>query len=123
MMIENDVEIASLLARILPLHHMSLTSYLTPEDALHALSEKDYDLVILDLLVSEFDGLEVCRKIRDFSNIPIMISSARSDIQQKLGALGLGVDDYLPRPCDPRELITRIQNVISRSVTLKRNMF
>ncbi len=75
---------------------------------------KPYDLVILDLTLPGMDGLEVCEAIRERQDIPIIISSARSDVTDKVNALELGADDYLPKPYDPRELEARISSVLRR---------
>jgi two-component system OmpR family response regulator len=72
------------------------------------------DLLILDLTLPGMDGLDVCKRVVDEFNIPIIISSARSDISDKVTALKLGADDYLPKPYDPRELEIRIRTILRR---------
>jgi two-component system OmpR family response regulator len=74
----------------------------------------DFDLIILDLTLPGLDGLEVCKELVRDHKIPIIISSARSDITDKVMALELGADDYLPKPYDPRELEARIKTVLRR---------
>jgi two-component system OmpR family response regulator len=113
-MIEDDVELAELLVEYLAEQNITVESY---EDAFVGLSMLDtnsYDLVILDLSLHGIDGLEVCQKIRKNSNIPIIISSARSMIQDKINGLSMGADDYLPKPYDPRELEARILSQVRR---------
>jgi two-component system OmpR family response regulator len=85
-----------------------------PFKALSRLKLESFDLVILDLTLPGMDGLEVCAEIRAKQNVPIIISSARSDIKDKVLALELGADDYLPKPYDPRELEARINSVLRR---------
>jgi len=75
---------------------------------------KDYELLILDLTLPEIDGLELIPKIREKSNIPIIISSARDDILDKVMGLERGADDYLPKPYNPRELQARIKTILKR---------
>ena len=75
---------------------------------------ESFDLVILDLNLPQMDGLEVCRELRSISQIPFIISSARSDIADKLIGLERGADDYLPKPYDPRELVARIHTILRR---------
>jgi len=75
---------------------------------------KNYDLLILDLTLPGIDGLEVCKEIRQKYDIPIIISSARSDISDKVVGLQLGADDYLPKPYDPKEMYARITSLIRR---------
>jgi two-component system, OmpR family, response regulator len=82
--------------------------------ALSSLKINKFDLVILDLTLPGMDGLDVCKAIVKDFNIPIIISSARSDITDKVTALQLGADDYLPKPYDPRELEIRIKTILRR---------
>ena len=104
---------------------MILTAYLNKYDmevigaedpyiGLSLLSQHEFDLVILDLTLPGMDGLEVFEKIREFSDIPIIISSARDDITDKVIGLEKGADDYMPKPYDPRELEARIYSVLRR---------
>ncbi len=105
---------------------MILTNYLTKYDmevigaedpyiGLSLLTQHDFDLIILDLTLPGMDGLEVIPKIREISNIPIIISSARDDITDKVIGLERGADDYMPKPYDPRELVTRIKTILRRT--------
>ncbi|HHD73161.1 MAG TPA: response regulator transcription factor, partial [Epsilonproteobacteria bacterium] len=73
-----------------------------------------HDLLILDLSLPNIDGLEVCRLVREKLDIPIIISSARSDIEDKTACFYMGADDYLPKPYDARELLLRIHSVLKR---------
>lgn len=86
-----------------------------PYLGLSLLTQHHFDLVILDLTLPGMDGLEVIPKIRDISNIPIIISSARDDITDKVIGMERGADDYMPKPYDPRELVTRIKTILRRS--------
>lgn len=113
LMIEDDSEFAELLAEYLERYDIKITNY---EDAYLGLSAgvKKFDLVILDLTLPGMDGLEACEEIVRKYDIPIIISSARSDIGDKITALELGADDYLPKPYDPKEMYARIQSVLRR---------
>lgn len=113
-MIEDDFELAEVLSEFLVALGMSIETEEDPFKALSRLKLESFDLVILDLTLPGMDGLEVCAEIRAKQNIPIIISSARSDINDKLTALELGADDYLPKPYDPRELEARIHSVLRR---------
>ena len=86
-----------------------------PYIGLSLLTQHDFDLIILDLTLPGMDGLEVIPKIRDISNIPIIISSARDDITDKVIGMERGADDYMPKPYDPRELVTRIKTILRRT--------
>ena len=113
-MIEDDFELAEVLSEFLDELGMKVETEDDPFKALSRLKLESYDLVILDLTLPGMDGLEVCEQIRLKTNIPIIISSARSDITDKIKALELGADDYLPKPYDPRELEARIHSVLRR---------
>lgn len=114
LMIEDDFELAEVLSEFLVDLGMSIETEEDPFKALSRLKLESFDLVILDLTLPGMDGLEVCAEIRAKQNVPIIISSARSDINDKITALELGADDYLPKPYDPRELEARINSVLRR---------
>ena len=113
-MIEDDLELADVLTQYLKQFNMEVTNYEEPFLALSSLRMNKYDLIILDLTLPGMDGLDVCKAIVKDFNIPIIISSARSDITDKVTALQLGADDYLPKPYDPRELEIRIKTILRR---------
>jgi len=113
-MIEDDTELAQILTQYLSKFNISITNFEDPFLALSAIRLDSYDLVILDLTLPGMDGLEVCKELVEKHNIPIIISSARSDITDKVIALELGADDYLPKPYDPRELEVRIKTILRR---------
>ena len=121
-MIEDDVEIAKLLEIFFQQHKISLTNYESPELGISALKINKYDLVLLDLSLPEIDGVEVCKIIRENSNIPIIISSARNDISDKTLCFEYGADDYLAKPYDPQELVLRINSILRRSKTISENL-
>ncbi|KAB7884252.1 response regulator transcription factor [Poseidonibacter ostreae] len=113
-MIEDDVELAIVLTEYLKQFNIEVTNYEEPFLALSSLKLTNYDLIILDLTLPGMDGLDVCKAIVKDFDIPIIISSARSDITDKVTALQLGADDYLPKPYDPRELEIRIKTILRR---------
>ncbi|WP_353661320.1 response regulator transcription factor [Hydrogenimonas sp. SS33] len=114
LMIEDDIDISTLLTKFLSQYGMKVESVETPKAALNALELDHYDLIILDLTLPQMDGLELCKLIRKDYDIPIIISSARSDLTDKIIGLEYGADDYLPKPYEPRELVARIQTVLRR---------
>ena len=114
-MIEDDLELAEILSEYLKKYGIEVKNYDDPFIALSALHiEKDYDALILDLTLPGMDGLEILKKLREFSDIPVIISSARSDLSDKVIGLELGADDYLPKPYDPKELEARLKAITRR---------
>ena len=113
LMIEDDSEFAALLQEFLEPYPIELTNYEDPFLGLSAGIEK-YDLLILDLTLPGMDGLEVCTEVVQKYDIPIIISSARSDINDRVVGLQLGADDYLPKPYDPKEMYARIVSLLRR---------
>jgi two-component system OmpR family response regulator len=117
-MIEDDVEYAELLSNFLAKYNLNVTNYEDPYLGLSAGIEK-YDLLILDLTLPGMDGLDVCKEIVSKYDIPIIISSARSDLTDKVVGLQLGADDYLPKPYDPQEMYARIMSLLRRYKKIK----
>ena len=77
--------------------------------------KEEYDLIILDLMLPEVDGFDICRQVREEKNIPIIMVSAKKDDIDKIRGLGLGADDYMTKPFEIRELLMRIQAISRRS--------
>ena len=113
LMIEDDPEFAELLTEYLARFNMQVTNYEDPFLGVSA-GVQNYDLLLLDLTLPGMDGLEVCEEVVRKYKIPIIISSARSDIEDKVKSLELGADDYLPKPYDPKELHARILSLLRR---------
>nr|WP_321266113.1 response regulator transcription factor [uncultured Sulfurimonas sp.] len=113
-MVEDDSELADVLTQYLSKFNILVKNYEDPFLALSAIALEEFDLIILDLTLPGMDGLEVCKELVSKYEIPIIISSARSDIADKVIALELGADDYLPKPYDPRELEVRIKTILRR---------
>ena len=95
---------------------MTLAAATHPQLGLQKLKSEPFDLVILDVMLPDIDGFEVCRQIRKSSDIPIVMLTARGEVMDRVVGLELGADDYLPKPFEPRELVVRIQNVLRRTV-------
>ncbi len=114
-MIEDDLELADIITRYLSSFNIEVTNIDSPTLGLSTLrTKKDFELLILDLTLPEMDGLELIPEIRKISSIPIIISSARDDILDKVMGLERGADDYLPKPYNPRELEARIKVILKR---------
>jgi two-component system OmpR family response regulator len=114
-MIEDDLELADIIITYLRSFDIEVTNTDSPYTGLSMIStSKEYQLLILDLTLPEIDGLELIPKIREVSSIPIIITSARDDILDKVMGLERGADDYLPKPYNPRELSARIKAILKR---------
>lgn len=117
LMIEDDPEFSEFLGEYLEKYNIKITNYEDPFLGLTCDISK-YDLLILDLTLPGLDGLDVCKEISKKYNIPIIISSARSDVTDKVIGLQLGADYYLPKPYDPKEMYAVIQSLLRRSKKL-----
>ncbi len=113
LMIEDDPEFAELVSEYLARFNMKVTNYEDPFLGLSA-GVQNYDLLLLDLTLPGMDGLEVCEEVVRKYHIPVIISSARNDVDDKVKSLNLGADDYLPKPYDPKELHARILSLLRR---------
>ncbi|MBE0490919.1 MAG: response regulator transcription factor [Sulfurospirillum sp.] len=114
LMIEDDTELAEILSEYLEQFEIHVSIAEDPYIGLSTLATHKFDLIILDLTLPGLDGLEVCKEIRKRYDIPIIISSARHDIGDKVTALQNGADDYLPKPYNPLELEARIKSLLRR---------
>lgn len=122
-MIEDDLELAEIITRYLSSFDIEVTNTDSPYTGLSMIqAEKKYKLLILDLTLPEIDGLELIPKIRESSSIPIIITSARDDILDKVMGLERGADDYLPKPYNPRELSARIKAILKRMQPIENNV-
>ena len=114
LLIEDDEQMAELLERFLVEQELEVSPVTRPSQAIALLELEKFDLIILDLSLPEMDGLDLCVKIREITDIYIIISSARSDLDDKLIGFENGADDYLPKPYSPRELLARIKSIFKR---------
>ncbi|MPY90702.1 MAG: response regulator [Luteitalea sp.] len=114
LIIDDDERLNALLTEYLGRFGFSVRAVDHPHAGLRALKANPPDLVILDIMLPEMDGLAVCRKVRETSRIPIIMLTARGDVADRIVGLELGADDYLPKPFEPRELVARMQAVLRR---------
>lgn len=123
LMVEDDEELADIIYRFLLKSDIYLDNVTSGTELLERLksSSKKYELLILDLTLPDIDGLDLIQKIRQISDIPIIISSARDDILDKIKGFENGADDYMPKPYDPRELEARMKSVIARYNSVKKS--
>jgi len=115
LLIDDDEKLAEPLQVYFSRFDLDLESETLPLQAIHRLQRERFELVVLDIMLPQIDGFETCRRIRQFSDIPIIMLTARGEVMDRVVGLELGADDYLPKPFEPRELVARIQNILKRS--------
>ncbi len=115
LVVEDEAKIGEITKAYLERDGYEATHVLTGGEALEKLSE-GYDLVILDLMLPDMDGEEICRSLREHSNIPIIMVTAKSDEEDRIAGLGLGADDYVVKPFSPRELVARVSALLRRTM-------
>ncbi len=114
MLIDDDERLAEPLEVFFKQYDFELIAETHPLAAIDYLSLHPVDLIILDVMLPEIDGFETCKRIRRFSDIPIIMLTARGDVMDRVVGLEIGADDYLPKPFEPRELVARIQTILKR---------
>jgi len=114
LIIEDEEAIADLEKDYLELSEFSADIENRGDTGLEAALKGDYDLVILDLMLPGIDGFEVCKRIREVKDIPVIMVSAKKDDIDKIRGLGLGADDYITKPFSPSELVARVKAHLSR---------
>lgn len=115
LLIDDDEKLGELLKAYFQRFDMQLDNAVRPSEGLIKIQRDKPDLVILDGMLPEQDGFDVCRTIRKTSSIPVVMLTARGDVTDRIVGLEIGADDYLSKPFEPRELVVRIQNVLRRS--------
>ncbi len=115
LLIDDDERLAPPLAAYLQRFDMQLDSATRPSAGLAQLRTTRYDAAILDVMLPEMDGFELCRTIRKDSDVPIIMLTARGEVMDRIVGLELGADDYLPKPFEPRELAARLQTILRRA--------
>lgn len=115
LIIDDDQKLNQLLHDFLSDFGFETISATHPRDGLKLLKKKPPDLVILDIMLPDMDGFEVCKAIRQTHAVPIIMLTARGELTDKVVGLELGADDYLAKPFEPRELVARIHSVLRRS--------
>jgi OmpR family response regulator RpaB len=114
LLIDDDARLGTLLAEYFLRYDLKLISEIHPRLGLQRLQSETVDLVILDIMLPDMDGFEVCRTIRKTSEIPILMLTARGEVMDRIIGLELGADDYLAKPFEARELVARIHNILKR---------
>ncbi len=114
LIVDDDERLCEMLAQYLAHHGYQVSCRHTAQDALTEQRRLQPDAIILDLMLPDGDGLDVCTRLRASSAVPIIMLTARGDSTDRVVGLELGADDYLPKPFDPRELLARLRTVLRR---------
>jgi DNA-binding response OmpR family regulator len=112
--VDDDVELVQMLERYLAAEGLATVHAPTGRAALQLLSERDFELMILDVMLPELNGFEVLRLVRQKHDVPILMLTARGDDNDRILGLESGADDYLSKPFNPRELVARIRAILRR---------
>ncbi len=115
LLIDDDEHLAAPLATYLRRFDLQLESATRPSAGLARLRSEPFDALILDVMLPEMDGFELCRTIRRESQVPIVMLTARGEVMDRIVGLEIGADDYLPKPFEPRELAVRLQTILRRT--------
>ena len=125
LIIEDQQSIAELEKDYLEINDFKVDIKNNGREGLNQALTENYDLILLDLMLPDIDGFEVCKKIRNKTNIPILIISARGEDIDKIRGLGLGADDYISKPFSPNELVARVKahlNRFDRLTSINKNL-
>ncbi len=121
LIVDDDTNICQLISLYLKKEGYSIKTANNGEAAINILKSEDFDLMLLDVMMPKLDGFEVLKQVRVFSNIPVIMLTARSETMDKIQGLDAGADDYLTKPFEPQELILRIRAILRRTSTNKTN--
>jgi DNA-binding response OmpR family regulator len=122
LVVEDETSIASFVALYLKNAGYRVQTAGTGQEALDWVGRERPDLVVLDLMLPDIDGIEVCRRIRKTGDVPILMLTARDEDVDKIIGLEVGADDYLTKPFNPRELVARVKAVLRRSTTDRKDL-
>jgi two-component system, OmpR family, response regulator len=123
LLIEDDLQMQEFIIEYLKDYNFDCTAFTHPKDAIQSFkNNNDYEIIILDLMLPDMDGFDLFTKLKQIKNIPIIISTARGDIGNKIHGFELGADDYLAKPYEPRELVLRIEHILKKNISNKINI-
>ena len=116
LVVEDDPRLADMLSEYLGQAAFRVSVAPSGAAALERLSAAEYDAIVLDLMLPDMDGLEVCRQLRTTTDTPVLMLTGRGDAIDRIVGLEIGADDYLPKPFEPRELLARLRAILRRRV-------
>lgn len=115
LIIDDDRELCALLADFLQLEGFDVAAVHDGADAIELCKGTGFDAIILDVMLPRIQGFDVLRRLREFTTTPVIMLTARGEDTDRIVGLEMGADDYLPKPCNPRELAARLRAVLRRS--------
>jgi len=115
LLIDDDARLAAMVSEYLGAAGYRVTIAASGASGLERLGAQSYDALVLDLSLPDMDGLEVCRRLRARSDLPVLMLTARGEATDRIVGLELGADDYLPKPFEPRELLARLKALLRRA--------
>ena len=116
LLIEDDLQMQKFIVEYLKDYKFDCIAFSHPKDALENFkNDNDFSIIILDLMLPDMDGFDLFKKLKAIKDIPIIISTARGDIGNKIHGFELGADDYLAKPYEPRELVLRIEHILKKN--------
>ncbi|HET7046399.1 MAG TPA: response regulator transcription factor [Gaiellaceae bacterium] len=121
LVVEDEASIASFVSLYLKNAGYAVKTASTGADAIGQVAAQAPDLIVLDLMLPDIDGIEVCKRVRQRSDVPILMLTARDEDVDKIIGLEVGADDYLTKPFNPRELVARVKSVLRRSTPDRRH--
>jgi DNA-binding response OmpR family regulator len=115
LIIDDDRELCALLEDFLQLEGFDTGSVHDGADAIERCKGSEFDAIVLDVMLPRIQGFDVLRRLREFTNTPVIMLTARGDATDRIVGLEMGADDYLPKPCNPRELAARLRAILRRT--------
>jgi DNA-binding response OmpR family regulator len=120
LVVEDEASIASFVSLYLKNAGYDVTTAATGAEALTAVEREQPAIIVLDLMLPDIDGIEICRRIRQKSEVPILMLTARDEDVDKIIGLEVGADDYMTKPFNPRELVARVKSILRRATPERR---
>lgn len=115
LVVDDEVRIRSIIKKYAEFEGHTVTEAVDGMEAVRLCRSKEFDIIIMDIMMPELDGFSACREIRKFSQTPIIMLSARGEEYDKINGFSLGIDDYVVKPFSPKELMLRIDAILKRS--------
>ena len=115
LIVEDELRIARFLQIEMEHEGFRVTTEENGAKAFELIKSENYDLILLDLMLPGMDGMTICQRVREFSQVPIIMLTARDDVEDKVNGLDIGADDYMTKPFAIQELFARVRNVLRKS--------